>query len=270
MAFLVSLPNVSLVTSVVTGVIAFLASLIVVYRFGKERFQNTLESKYQQGYEEGHEDGFDEGHERAKRSFEENSYTAENERVLERSIQSIQSSHAEEMWGSASDYVCFVSLTGYPWLPDAAVIEEKLAEGVEVKLLLTAPSEENVIDLMKLERVETASDLLSTEDSLITERYKVDLMRGITDTLDCLGDSLPAENIRFSRQTPIWKGTIVDGDRARYVLYDMPRSNDVPFRYTEEPAMIEFIEERYFNSRWESAMTLDEFDSQFSMKQEEI
>jgi len=51
-------------------------------------------------------------------------------------------------------------------------------------------------------------------------------------------------DVRFIDFLPVWKGTIIDGNRAVYLLYDVPRM-DVPFRYSDDEERIAWYERHY-------------------------
>ena len=72
------------------------------------------------------------------------------------------------------------------------------------------------------------------------------LDKNVQATLDTFVEIIGRQNIRLSDEPFMWKGSIVDGEEAHSIFYDIPRRG-TPLRETTDPVAVKYIEKYYFD-----------------------
>ena len=166
-------------------------------------------------------------------------------------------SQIEESWLSARRSIVGVSLYGKPFMPSEEVLGRILADGrISLRMVLVDPDSEAAreiaVDKCRFSRTVQQSDVLTKTLRLdpITPEILLQRIRDeVTGTVDMLRRTKAAHPkadvaVRYIDFLPVWKGTIIDGSSAVYVIYDVPRV-DVPFRYSGDLRLISYYQKRY-------------------------
>ena len=146
---------------------------------------------------------------------------------------------------NATKYIKIATVTGAAWLLNEdmkKLIEFKKLQGVNIKILLQDPDLEVVNHIEELE-----SEFTEVERPY--ERPASSIKSNITLTLNTLASFA---EIRFCPECFLWKGTIVDGKKVMYTIFDVPR-NDTPLRLNENKKIVEHFEKYYFDILWEKS-----------------
>lgn len=161
-----------------------------------------------------------------------------------------------QLWSSATEYVHGVSLYGRPFMPEMSQLRELLSRGVDLEMVLVDPRSEAAAEIAAdkcrfsrtIDHYRVLAQTLRIDDlepAILLERIRAEIDATV-DIFEKLAKEFPAANLdlRFIDFLPVWKGTVIDGRRAVYLLYDVPRM-DVPFRYSEDPIRIGWYERHY-------------------------
>lgn len=168
------------------------------------------------------------------------------------------------LWGSAERSIWTVSLYGRKFMPPQHEIAE-LASRVPIRIALLDPESEIAIDVAKgkamFSRTRTQENVWEQIQGPAREQWFMQGFRTeVTATIDMV-KSIKTSNpnadieLRLISSLPRWKGTIVDGQRAVYVMYDVPRQ-EVPFRWTENVEAISWYKKIYVDDCWNRASSI--------------
>ena len=160
------------------------------------------------------------------------------------------------LWSSATRYVHGVSLYGRPFMPEMPQLRALLRRGVELEMILVDPRSEAAAEIAQdkcrfsrtIDHYRVLAQTLridNLEPSIVLGRIKSEVDATV-DIFERLAREFPSAHldVRFIDFLPVWKGTIIDGSRAVYLLYDVPRM-DVPFRYSDDSMRIAWYERHY-------------------------
>lgn len=165
------------------------------------------------------------------------------------------------LWTSGHKYVRAVSLYGRPFMPGQDILETLAARHVSIHMILVDPNSTAARDIARdkcrfsrtVQHYEVLSKTLQiyelNEDAVLARiREEASATK---DLLSSLKRAIPDADVRlrYIESLPNWKGTIVDGERAVYLIYDVPRM-DVPFRYCDDTATLRYYEQNYFALYW--------------------
>jgi hypothetical protein len=102
-------------------------------------------------------------------------------------------------------------------------------------------------------------DHISTMESEFTveprprERVFGDSIRAnVSKVIQVYREAVGPESIRVYNKPFFWKGSIVDGKKALFTIFDVPR-HDTPLRYTENRQVVKHFEKFYFDEIWQNA-----------------
>jgi len=158
------------------------------------------------------------------------------------------------MWGQATRYGKMASLSGnpgLPWAPKAELLRDLVQRGVEIKVILLHPKAVDLLTAMEA-RFTEGSIWISYTEAELREMFRERLIAELRQSIPLLSEIVGIKNIRFGMRPHFWKGCITDGVRSQYVFYDIPRKS-VPFRYTENPFIVKWFEDYYFDPIWEES-----------------
>jgi hypothetical protein len=160
------------------------------------------------------------------------------------------------LWSSATRYVHGVSLYGRPFMPEISQLRSLLARGVQLEMILVDPASDAAAEIAQdkcrfsrtIDHYQVLAQTLRIEDlqpRIVLERIRSEVTATVEIFEKLAGEFPDADlDVRFIDFLPVWKGTIIDGDRAVYLLYDVPRM-DVPFRYSDDQVRIAWYERHY-------------------------
>jgi hypothetical protein len=167
----------------------------------------------------------------------------------------------DDQWSAAGRYIYGVSLYGRPFMPSEEQLAAILGRGVTLRMTLVDPESQAArdiaVDKCKFSRTIHQQDVLARtlgidrlDPDILLDRIR-DEVTGTVSMLSRIKRSSPKVDVsvRYIDFLPVWKGTIVDGTSACYVVYDVPRM-DVPFRWTDDSDLIRYYEQRYVNVFW--------------------
>jgi hypothetical protein len=165
-------------------------------------------------------------------------------------------SQVASLWSAASRYVHGVSLYGRPFMPDISQLRTLLERGVQLEMTLVDPRSDAAAEIAQdkcrfsrtIDHYRVLAQTLRIEDlepRIVLERIRSEVDATV-EIFAKLAREFPAADLdlRFIDFLPVWKGTIIDGERAVYLLYDVPRM-DVPFRYSDDQVRIAWYERHY-------------------------
>ena len=88
------------------------------------------------------------------------------------------------------------------------------------------------------------------------ERVFGDSIRtNVSKIIEIYREIIGPENIRLYEKPFFWKGSIVDGEKALFTIFDIPR-HDTPLRYTDNRLVVEHFEKFYFDEIWQNARSI--------------
>jgi hypothetical protein len=182
-------------------------------------------------------------------------FLARDERILPTLDDVTKNTYA--MWNPTTQYGKMASLSGnpgLPWAPKVELLEEVAKRGVDIKVILLHPNAIDLVTAMEA-RFTEGSIWISYSESELKKMFREKLIDELKQSVPLLSQIIGVNNIRFGKTPHFWKGCISDGFRCQYVFYDIPRKS-VPFRYTENPSIVKWFEQYYFDPVWEDAMPI--------------
>jgi hypothetical protein len=165
-------------------------------------------------------------------------------------------SQVANLWSGATRYVHGVSLYGRPFMPEISQLRTLLERGVQLEMTLVDPRSDAAAEIAqdKCRFSRTIDHYRVLAQTLRIENLEPNVVLGrirsevdaTVEIFEKLAREFPAADLdlRFIDFLPVWKGTIIDGERAVYLLYDVPRM-DVPFRYSDDQVRIAWYERHY-------------------------
>jgi hypothetical protein len=145
----------------------------------------------------------------------------------------------------AKSHIKIITVTGAAWMVDKTkeIIEKKIKKGVKVQLILVDPTS-------------PIADYISSMESEFTvvprpaERVFGDSLKiNVKKVVDIYGSIIGCENIRLYGKPFFWKGSIVDGQKVMYTMFDVPR-HDTPLRLNNDRRVAKHFEKFYFDEIW--------------------
>ena len=213
-------------------IISFMAIILALLHYAEEKSQKALEEGIKIGQE---------------RSEKANFLVPGDRLVMGRDEVSRE---ADGLLESAKKYIKIITVTGAAWLIDKKVlniIREKSRKGVEIKVILIDPTSPVAEYIEEMEG-------RYTRMPRPYERPGPSIRENILMTIRTINQYA---EIRVYNGCFIWKGTIIDGEKVTYTIFDVPR-NDTPLRINKDPKIAKHFEIYYFDRIWEQSRPVEE------------
>jgi hypothetical protein len=188
----------------------------------------------------------------------EDLYLAYGEQLATAADRAEFTAQISQQWAAAESYVAGVSIYGRAFMPPEDELATMLRRGVALRMVLLDPetqaAQDFAIDKCRFSRTVQQSDILSRVLGISTFDPEFVLARvreevtGTVAMISKIKNEYPDVDVqvRYIDFLPLWKGTIVDGASAVYVIYDVPRL-DAPFRLTFDRKIINYYEDKFAN-----------------------
>jgi len=219
----------------ISQIIAVIIAIVVV-AWGVWKYS---QKQFRKGYLEGKRDG--------QRAVEEAHFLIKDDELI---VGSDVMRRGNELLEEAKNYIKIITVTGAAWMlgKTKKIIEKKVKKGVLVQLIL--------VDAQQIGEYISEMESKFTAVPRPAERvFGKSVEMNVSKIIEIYSDVIGSKNIRLYANPFFWKGSIVDGRKAMYTMFDVPR-HDTPLRVTANELVAKHFEKYYFDEIWNQSITI--------------
>lgn len=225
----IELETIYLILEIIVAIIVVIGAIWGVWNYSKK--------KYEKGYSDGKRDG--------QKAMQNANFLIKDDEVM---VGEDVMKRGNELLDEANSRIKIITVTGAAWMlgETKEIIKKKVDRGVKAQLILIDPTTQ-------------AADYVSDMESKFTvtprpaERVFGNSIRtNVNKIIEIYRNVIGAENIRLYGKPFFWKGSIVDGRKAMYTMFDVPR-HDTPLRLTNNELVVKHFEKYFFDEIWKNS-----------------